>query len=151
MAKSVWLITTGEYSNYRVLAAFATKALAEEFVARHVKEGDYDDSVYSVEAFPLYEDSQPAERTLWAVTGYVGLDGVRGQDESFRWIFEFDQDPPITPMVGHHPPFPSEFRSGNTGRCWTWAQSFDLEEVRRLFREEVVKAMDDIREAETRG
>lgn len=50
----LWVISTGEYSDYRVLAAFANKELAEDAARMRAPDGWRDE--YRVETLPYFED-----------------------------------------------------------------------------------------------
>lgn len=73
---SIFLVTSGRYSDYGVVAAFSTKETAEQFAAsmNTNKSSDYDDDA-RVEEYPL--DTPPTE---WLVTlVHMSKDGTATQ------------------------------------------------------------------------
>lgn len=66
---SVWAVTTGSYSDYRVECLFTSRELAAAFVAI--------DDTFEVEAFPLF-DRMPS-RVVWYYEGLRLNDGDPGR------------------------------------------------------------------------
>lgn len=68
----VWAVSHGDYSDYSVQAIFATKEVAEEYVARlNALEKSYvSDDDYRIEEFPFYAQ-MPRVITIWHVSQQV--------------------------------------------------------------------------------
>ena len=105
----VWLVTAGEYSAYRIVAAFVTKELAEEY-ARHTS-GSYGNGEADVEEWDL-RDTLPALHDWLCLRTHIFEDGsTRAELERVeqRWA---DQKYPVAaaPRIG----------IDATGRAYDW-------------------------------
>jgi hypothetical protein len=86
---SVWLVTTGNYSNYTVLMGFTTKELADQYVKRwlEVREESTCDTFDTpqVEEFPLFSEPVEPGNLYWQVTvvvrdGQIESESVSAQE-----------------------------------------------------------------------
>jgi hypothetical protein len=90
-ARTVWAITSGSYSDYRVLALFATKAAAEAQMRRPSPPGSWTEPD-DLAAFLLYEaDDEPRQVTTYERQIEIWDDGTTSNPrESVRTEWEFD-------------------------------------------------------------
>lgn len=90
----VWLVTQGSYSDYRVLAAFSSRALAD--ACKELIRGDEFDST-DVEEFPLDPPEPPHPPGLFPYTVGMARDGRvgyahRDSQAGFAELRKFDAD-----------------------------------------------------------
>jgi hypothetical protein len=66
MGKTIYVVTTGCYSDYRIQAVFDDKPMAEAWVAEHNKDYDKDDDYAArIEKYPLNEQAGYIRRNLY--------------------------------------------------------------------------------------
>jgi len=127
VADTVWLITTGEYSDYAVLCAFTTRDLAEQYVAAVAAQREGATYIYSsdvpvIEEFPLFSEPKPLDQIYWrAEIGFK--DGV-AERESLM--------PKELPVWK---PMPNYELLVQTEGKWASIEGPDRDEARRRIRE----------------
>lgn len=98
----MWMISTGEYSDYRICAVCADKSTAENWAAAMNGESKYD--TYRVETVGLIDSGEPPSKvTHWRVNVELRDDGQveqRGPFSNTNWKWaSYDGLPPTRPHV----------------------------------------------------
>ncbi len=89
----IWVLSTGSYSDYSVVAAFPTKALAEAAMNANatLDEELWSGNTYRVESLPLFIEP-PQIVTTYSLSAEISDNGtVRLSPERTRREWEFDQ------------------------------------------------------------
>lgn len=90
----VYLVSSGEYSDYGIDAIFSTRELAERYLAGNEKYDKYD--LYVIEEWELDEHQHEALRPIWIV--WIGLSKDSGK------ITSESRDVEVAPLNAHVPP-----------------------------------------------
>ena len=110
MTAKVWLVTTGEYSDYRVVSAFTTEELANSY-AEHYP-GSYGRGHAEVEEYDLCSEL-PALNQWTTLTTYVRADGSihdQGASDVVEWHWA-DEKPSL--------PARAQVNAYNGGYIWS--------------------------------
>ena len=107
---TIYVVTSGTYSDYGINAMFSTKTLAEEWIAK--LEGSYD-----IEEWELDAEKNSEPLTLWQVIGKLSTGEVTNTNKYERLV-----------AVRHNG------KATNTIGDWCTAESHDSEEhAKKLF------------------
>lgn len=101
MTQTIYLVTSGEYSDYSVFAAFATRELADAFCEREKPYRRYDE--YRVEEYAMLDTLPDAWTTHHA-------DAILRDDGTVDSVRFWDGDRSV------HPEDPYEFRKHDAAR-----------------------------------
>ena len=113
--KKIYLVTRGEYSDYRILGAYSTEQKAQEYVTKHSSGDEYEDP--GIEEFDL----DPEDPTLPYICVHLTLEGNLASNydklqvhfkEPSKWSEEFIQ---VNNSWVLNPPY----------RFFTWVQTND--------------------------
>lgn len=111
--KSVYLVTRGEYSDYRVVGAYSTRKLAEDYYSRRSSGDEYGN--YQIEEYPL--DCEDEEVPYICVhlkdSGDVAYEG-----KALKVTFSL-------PDRLNEEMQDIKFYGGNMWRYYTWVQTDD--------------------------
>lgn len=80
----VWLVTTGSYSDYSVIVAFASKELADQFAATKP-------DLYAVEDFPFLDRMPAPAKTVWSAQALIRNGMICESDSSWEWSDALDE------------------------------------------------------------
>jgi len=100
--RTVWAVTRGSYSDYKVLAIFAANADAERHLATASASGIWN-RAESVEQFDFYDEGEQPELITWYERSAVILDdgSATHENESVQTDWDYDQ------LYGHQTARPS--------------------------------------------
>jgi hypothetical protein len=135
MPKTLWAVTQGCYSDYRVLCVCPTEAIAELVAEKYNATERYGDAI--TEEFPLIDDCDPEPiPVLWMRTRLCDASHETDREEWIEVYWPFDMSP--DDVV-------------NAAVSWSWARAADWgtlrvggvdhERVRRVFSQKRAELM----------
>lgn len=129
---TIYLVTTGDYSGYRIHSAWSSQELAEAYIDRL-------DEANEVEVFPIRSEL-PEPETLWTMTGEYAEQGEARPEvpeEVRRWV---DDLYPVQRTPVRHQR--SVFRS-RPPRIHLFVEGTDRDRVAKVFSEQWAQIVAD--------